>query len=117
VITAVCVSVCLSVPLITAKLLHGYPDVSCGNGRGCPLVVHYSADLQAMHGFRCCDNIARTRNVSECFLLALCLVPDWGPVLWVSVSALTLLIVWLSHLAPEVLLQNRWRKKTTMKLA
>jgi len=24
------------------------------------------ADLQSVHGFRCCDNIARTRNVIEC---------------------------------------------------
>jgi len=23
--------------------------------RGCPLVVHYWADLQSMHGFRCYD--------------------------------------------------------------
>jgi len=28
--------------------------------------VHYWADLQSVHGFRCYDNIARTRNVSEC---------------------------------------------------
>ena len=33
---------------------------------GCPLVVHYWTDLQSMHRFRCYDNIARTRNVSEC---------------------------------------------------
>ena len=42
------------------------PDVTWGNGRGCPLVVHYRADLQSVHGFHCYDNIARTRNVSEC---------------------------------------------------
>jgi len=41
------------------------PDVTWANGRGCPLVVHCWADLQSVHGFRCCDNIARTRNVSE----------------------------------------------------
>ena len=29
-------------------------------------VVHYWADLQSVHGFRCYDNIAGTRNVSEC---------------------------------------------------
>jgi len=34
------------------------PDVSWGNGRGCPLVVHYWADLQSVDGFRCYDNIA-----------------------------------------------------------
>jgi len=33
------------------------PDVTRGNGRGCPLVVHCWADLQSVHGFRCYDNI------------------------------------------------------------
>jgi len=43
------------------------PDVTWGNGMECPLVVHFWADLQSMHGFRCYDdNIARTRNISEC---------------------------------------------------
>jgi len=28
------------------------------SGMGCPLVVQYWADLQSVHGFRCCDNIA-----------------------------------------------------------
>ena len=41
------------------------PDITWGNGRGCPLVVRCWADLQSVHGFRCYDNIARTRNVSE----------------------------------------------------
>jgi len=40
-----------------------------------PLVVHYWADLQSVHGLRCYGNITRTRNVSEYMLvLALCLV-------------------------------------------
>jgi len=55
-----------------------------------PLVVHCWADLQSVHGLRCYgnitrtlvtslrpprdDNILRTRNVSECSVLALCLV-------------------------------------------
>jgi len=56
------------------------PGVTWGNGRGCPVVVHYWADLQSVHGFRCYDNIApnasgpscnepqfsSTRNVSQC---------------------------------------------------
>jgi len=51
------------------------PDVSWGSGRGCPVVVHYWADLKSVHGLRCYGNIARTRNVSEYVLvLALCLV-------------------------------------------
>jgi len=37
-------------------LLHG-PGCNLGNGRGCPLAVHYWADLQSVHGFRCYDNI------------------------------------------------------------
>ena len=55
-------------------LLHG-PGGNLGSGRGCPLVVHYWADLQSVHGLRCYGNITRTRNVSEYMLvLALCLV-------------------------------------------
>jgi len=36
--------------------------------------VHYWADLQSVHGFRCYDNIAQTRNVSDWLVLAVCLV-------------------------------------------
>jgi len=32
------------------------------NANTCSLL----ADLQAVHGFRCYDSIARTRNVSDC---------------------------------------------------
>ena len=49
----VCMSVRLSVvafPYCTDL------DVTWGNGRGCPLAVHYWADLQSVHGFRCYDN-------------------------------------------------------------
>jgi len=37
------------------------PDVTWGRGRGCPLVVHYWADLQSGHGLCCYGNITRTR--------------------------------------------------------
>jgi len=57
--------VCLSVPRRRPTLLHGL-GCNLGNGRGCPLIVHYRADLHSVHVFRCYDNIARTRNVSEC---------------------------------------------------
>jgi len=51
------------------------PDVTWGSGMGCPLVVHYWADLQSVHGLRYYGNITRTRNVSEYMLvLDLCLV-------------------------------------------
>jgi len=33
------------------------PDVTWGNGSGCPLALRYWADLQLVHGFRCYDNI------------------------------------------------------------
>jgi len=54
----VCVSVCLS----SAACLHYCrdPDVTWGSGRGCLPVVHYWADLQSVHGFRCYGNITRT---------------------------------------------------------
>ena len=70
----VCLSVCVSVRGRMPTLLHG-PECNLGNGRGCPLVVHYGADLQSGHGLRCYGNIMRTRNVSEYTLvLAVCLV-------------------------------------------
>jgi len=69
VVTAVCVCVCLSVPRRIPTLLHG-PGCNLGTplpfGKGCPLVVHYWADLRLVHGFRCYDHIV--------LVLALCLV-------------------------------------------
>ena len=64
------VSVCLSVPRRIPTLLHG-PGCNLGNGRGCRLVVHYWADLQSVHGFRCYDNIAMN---SKCEQVLICLV-------------------------------------------
>jgi len=54
----VCLSVCLSVairPHYCTDL-----DVTWGHGRGCPLVVHYWADLQSGHELRCYGSITRT---------------------------------------------------------
>jgi len=53
--------VCLSVCLSAAACLQYYtdPDVARGIGRGCPLVVHYCADLQSVHGLRCYGNIMK----------------------------------------------------------
>ena len=39
------------------------PDVTWGRGRGCPLVVHYWADLQSVHRLRCYGNITRDGGV------------------------------------------------------
>jgi len=66
-VTRVCVSFRGCMP----TLLHG----PWGIGRGCPLVVHYWADLQLVHWLHCYGNITQTRNVSEYMLvLAVCLV-------------------------------------------
>jgi len=61
-------SVSLSVRGRTPTKLHG-PGCNLGKCRGCTLVVQYWADLQSVHGLRCCDNIARTRYVSEYMLV------------------------------------------------
>jgi len=50
--------VCVYVTRHIPTLLHE-PGCNLGNGRVCPLVVHYWADLQSVQ-------IARMRNVSEC---------------------------------------------------
>jgi len=56
------------------------PGCNVGSGRGCPLVVHYWADLQSVHGLRCYGNITRTQNVTEYMLvLAVCLVDILQP--------------------------------------
>jgi len=49
-------------------------DVSWGNGKGCHLVVHYWADLQSVHGFRCYDNIAPNVKCQRVLVFTLCLV-------------------------------------------
>ena len=64
-VTRVFVSVYLPVTRHMPTLLHG-PGCKLGEWYGCPLVVYYWADLQSVLGFRCYDNIARTRNVSDC---------------------------------------------------
>ena len=58
----VCVSVCVSVCLSAAVRPYYCTgaDVTWGHGRGCPLVVHYWADLQSGHGLRCYGNITWT---------------------------------------------------------
>ena len=59
---AKCIESPASVCLSTAACLHYCtdPDVTWGSGRGCPLIVHYWADLQSVHGLRCYGNITWT---------------------------------------------------------
>ena len=71
VITTVCV--CLSVRRRIPALLHG-PGCKLGNGRGCPLVVRYRADLQSGHRYRCYDNIAPNAKCQRVLVLAVCRV-------------------------------------------
>jgi len=52
-------SMCLSVHGRMPTLLYR-PGCNLGSGRACPLVVHYWADLQFVHGSRCYSNITRT---------------------------------------------------------
>jgi len=70
------VSVCLCVCLSLAAFPHYCmdPDVTRGNGRGCPVVVHYWADLHSVRGFRCHDNIALNTKCQWVLVLAVCLI-------------------------------------------
>ena len=61
---------CLSLAACPHYCTH--PDVTLRNGKGCPLVVHYWADLQSVHGFRCNDNIALNAKCQRVLVLALC---------------------------------------------
>lgn len=51
-----CVSVCPSPHSHTTALTRFYLE----EWHGCPQVVHYGADLQSVHGFRCYDNSAES---------------------------------------------------------
>ena len=66
----------LCVCLSTAAFPHycTHQDVTWGNGRGCPLVVDYWADLQLVHGFRCYDKIVLNTKYQQVLVLALCVV-------------------------------------------
>jgi len=61
--SSVCLCVCLSVCLSAAACLHYCtdPGVTWRSGRGCPLVVHYWADLQSVHGLCCYSNTMEMR--------------------------------------------------------
>ena len=74
-VTRVCVCFCLSVSRRIPTLLHG-PGCNSKEWQGFPLVVHYWADLQSVHGFRCYDNIAPNAKCHRVhvLVLALCLV-------------------------------------------
>jgi len=60
----VCLSVCLSGRGCMPTVLHR-PGCNLGSGRGCPLVVHYLADLQSVHGLRCYGNTMEMRGRAQ----------------------------------------------------
>ena len=70
VVTRICVCVCDCVSVCLSATIRPHyctdPDVTCGHGRGCPLVVHYWADLQSGHGLRCYGDITWTLVTSFC---------------------------------------------------
>ena len=41
------------------------PDVTWRSGRGCPLVVHYWADLKSVHGLHCYGNTMEMRGRAQ----------------------------------------------------
>jgi len=58
---------CVCLSLATFSQYCTDPDVTSGNGRGCPLVVLYWANLQLVHGFCCYDNSTECKmSVSVC---------------------------------------------------
>jgi len=65
---------CVSLSLATFPHYCTHPDVTWGDGRRCPVVVYYWADLQSVHGFRCYDSIARNAKCQRMLVLTLCLV-------------------------------------------
>ena len=70
---SVCVCLCVCLSLAACPHYCTDPDVTWGMA-GCPLVVHYWADLQSVHAFRCYDNIAPNAKCRRVLVLALCLV-------------------------------------------
>ena len=76
-------SLCVCLSLAALPHYCTVPDVTCGNVRGCPLVVHCWTDLQSVHRFCCYDNI------QVCMLIALYTANMYSTKSEMSVSACT----------------------------
>jgi len=73
-----------------------------------PLVVHYWADLQAVHGLRWYGNITRTRNIREYMLaLALCLV---------IIIIIIIIVIGLQTKVPYVRTFQAIKKRSTIRI-
>jgi len=82
---------CLYVPRRIPTLLYG-PGCKLGNGRGYPPVVHYWADLQLVHMFRCYGNKAKCQQVTSVSLYA------WFILLFlVSIIIIIIIIIIVVH--------------------
>jgi len=66
----VCVFLCVCVSVTAFPHYCMDLNLTWRNGRRCPVAVHYWADLQSVHGFRCYDNIAL--NASAVYSLCAC---------------------------------------------
>jgi len=66
-------------------------DVTWGNVRRYPLVVHYWADLQLVHGFCCYDNTAPNAKCQRVLVLAQCLVV-------ILTTSIQVILEWIVHL-------------------
>jgi len=93
----VCMSVCPSLHAHTTAVCT-YPGVGLtwGNGRGCPLIVHYWADLQSVHGFRCYSNIALNAKCQRVLVLVLCLVGFLRCTKTVVLESVVCLYLWIT---------------------
>jgi len=88
-------------------LLHG-PGCNLGNGGGCPLGVHYWADLQSVHGFRSYDNTAPNAKRQRVLVFALYLVAYIGECSCICPSQVAVLSKRLNISSSKQLLETRF---------
>jgi len=73
-----CIALIMCVIFIAFRVRHRWGEMYIGHGRLCVslchLVMHYWADLQSVHGFRCYDNIALNAKCQWVLAVALCVV-------------------------------------------
>jgi len=120
VVTTVCVTACLSVCLSARRriptLLHG-PGCNLGNGRGCPLAVHYWADLQSVHGFSCYDNIAPNAKCQRVLVLTLCLASSCDDLAHVAIFTMNCYLCSFTDLKLSRFIKSKPRTERVQALA
>jgi len=73
-VTRVCVCVCLCVYLSLPAFAHYCTDLDVTWGMVVSADLHYLAELQLVHGFRCYENIVPNAKCQRVLVLALCMV-------------------------------------------